>query len=114
MFSFPGDSFITASLYAHASFNPSSAYKEFTSKFGFAGGNVELAGAVAHLKTSAWTEPIRFQIDRSELLQSGLFLSWTTKLKNWPMTFEMLDSIKKSTDEINDMFLLKFGPLAAI
>jgi hypothetical protein len=113
-FPLPGDSFITANLYAHASFNPSSEYKEYTSKFAFAGVNVELAGTIAHLKTKTWTEPIRFMIDRSETFPSGLFLHWTTRLKNWPITPEAIEGIKTATDEIGEMFLLKFGPLAVV
>jgi len=113
-FSLPGDSFTTANLYAHASFNPSSAYEEFTSKFTFAGGNVELAGTIAHLKTKTWTQPIRFMIDRSEMFPSSLFLHWTTKLKNWPITLDAIEGIKAATDETSEMFLLKFGPLGAV
>jgi hypothetical protein len=113
-FPLPANSFITANLHAHAGFDSSAKYKEYISGFGFSDVNVELSGAIAHLKTKDWAESIRFQIDRSELFPSSLFLCWTTKLKNWPITLEVINDIKKSTDEINEMFLLKFGPLAAV
>ena len=113
-FPLPADSIMTANLYAHASFDSSAKYKEYISSFGFAGVKVELSGAIAHLRTKTWTEPIRFQIDRSEMLPSGLFLCWTTKLKNWPVKLEVINGIKESTDETNEMFLLKFGPLPTV
>jgi hypothetical protein len=113
-FPLPGDSIITANLYAHSSFDSSAKYKEYISSFGFTGIHVELAGAIAYLKTKTWTEPIRFQIDRSETFPSSLFLYWTTKLKNWPVTSEAIDNINKSTDETSEVFLLKFRPLAAV
>lgn len=113
-FPLPANSFTTANVYTHACFDPSAKHDEYISRFGFAGVNVGLSGAVAHLMTKDWTEPIRFQIDRSETFQSSLFLTWRTKLKNWPITLEVLSGIRKSTDEINEKFLLKFGPLAAV
>jgi hypothetical protein len=112
-FPLPVDSIITANLYAHASFDSSAKYKEYVSMFGFTGVNVELSGAIAHLRTKTWSEPIRFQIDRSEMLPSSLFLCWTTKLKNWPVTLDVINAIKESTDESSETFLIKFGPLAA-
>jgi hypothetical protein len=112
-FPYLAGSFITANLYAHASFDSSAKHKEFMSKFAFAGVNVEWSGAVAHLKTKTWPEPVRFLIDRSEMFPSSLFLAWTTKLNNWPLTLEMIKCIKESTDETSEMLLLKFGPLIA-
>ncbi len=112
-FPLPKDSSITANLYAHSNFGSSAKYKEYISKFGVKDANVELSGAVAYLKTKTWTEPIRLLIDRSEMFPSGLFLYWVTKLTSWPVTLEVINSIKESTDETSEVFLLKFSPLIA-
>jgi hypothetical protein len=113
-FPLPQDSITTANLYAHSSFDSDAKYKDYISRFSFTGVSVEFSGAIAHLKSKIWTEPIRFQIDRSEMIPSSLFLCWTTKLKNWPVTLEVINGIKESTDETSEKFLLKFRPIAAI
>jgi hypothetical protein len=110
-FLLPEDSIITANLFAHASFDSTEKHKEYIAKFSFNGANVELSGGVAHLKTKTWTEPIRFQIDRSEAFASSLFLSWITRLKGWPIKSELLTGIRELAEETSEMFLLKFAPL---
>jgi hypothetical protein len=113
-FMLPPDSITAANLYAHSSFSSSALYKEYLSRFGVANVNAELSGAIAYLMTKTWTESIRFQIDRSEMLQSGLFLSWTTKLKSWPLSLNVINAVKESTDETSEVFGLKFAPLVTV
>ncbi|MGO8697448.1 MAG: hypothetical protein ACLQVY_06995 [Limisphaerales bacterium] len=108
------DSGMTTNLYAHASFNSSALYGEYLSVFSVTNVNAELSGAIAYLKTKTWSEPVRFQVDRSQMLPSGLFLYWTTKLNSWPVTLDVINAIKESTNETSEVFGLKFGPLATI
>jgi hypothetical protein len=42
---------------------------------------IEFGGKLVHVRIDDWAEAIRFEVDRSLLLQNALFLSWMTKFR---------------------------------
>lgn len=64
------------------------------------GEHIVVGGLIAYSKPPDWEDEIRLQVDRSLILEAGLFFAWTTRLRVSKLSREMVERVSNHFDEM--------------
>jgi hypothetical protein len=87
----------TFQIYAHAAFKSEGDKEAFLKSVPLADG-VKLGGLIAYSVPENWNREIRFQVDRSTLVQGGLFILLGTSIQDL-ITADILTKVYKNFEE---------------